>query len=277
MKTTVFDKICTLDQIEKKVSQFKKQGQKVVLCHGVFDLLHSGHILHFKAAKAHGDILVVSVTPDQHVTKGPDRPFFNENLRLQNVAEIETVDYVVLNQWITAIETIYKIKPNFYAKGIDYSESKKDITANIQREEAAINEIGGSIVFTDEQTLSSSRLLNEFFSTYSHDARVYLKKFKEEHTAEDVFRHIDNLTHLNVLLIGESILDHYTYCLPLAKATKDPIISTKFVDEEFFLGGTLAIANHVSNLCKKVTLLTQMGNETKLNKFIKKHLNNNVN
>ena len=59
----------------------KKNGKKVVMCHGVFDLLHLGHIKHFEKAKSLGDILVVSITADKFVNKGPGRPAFNESDR----------------------------------------------------------------------------------------------------------------------------------------------------------------------------------------------------
>ena len=66
----------------KIFTNLRKRNKKVVLCHGVFDLLHYGHISHFEQAKKFGDILVVSVTPDNYVNKGPSRPAFNENIRM---------------------------------------------------------------------------------------------------------------------------------------------------------------------------------------------------
>ena len=65
-----------------------------------FDLLHFGHLEHFKEAKQKGDILIVSITPDRFVNKGPERPAFNENLRALSLSEIESVDYVVINNLI---------------------------------------------------------------------------------------------------------------------------------------------------------------------------------
>ena len=95
------------------------------LCHGVFDLLHIGHIKHFKEAKNLGDILVVTLTPDRYVNKGPGRPAFNEKLRLEAIAALDVVDFVALNTSHTAVVPIQKLKPNFYCKGSDYK--KKEI------------------------------------------------------------------------------------------------------------------------------------------------------
>ena len=270
------DKIVTFDELEPLISKEKRQGKKIVLCHGVFDLLHAGHLLHFRSAKQHGDVLVVSVTPDRFVNKGPHRPQFNENVRLQNIAEVESVNYVVLNEWATAIETIFKIKPDIYAKGFDYANPKEDVTGNIKKEEAAIKEINGKVIFTNEPSLSSSNLLNEFFPSYSEEARKFLKEFKQRYTLSDIFKALDQLSSLKVLIIGESILDRYTYCAPLAKSTKETILATKYQGEENFLGGALAVANHMANFCSSVTLITQLGSEEAIHHFVSKNLHGNI-
>ena len=57
------------------VSQkLKIKGKKIGLCHGVFDVLHAGHISHFEEVKKQCDVLFITVTEDQHVNKGPNRP-----------------------------------------------------------------------------------------------------------------------------------------------------------------------------------------------------------
>ena len=105
------------------------KNKKVVLCHGVFDLLHLGHIKYFKSAKKFGDVLVVSVTSDRFVNKGPGRPVFNLKQRTQFLSEINCIDYVCVSEDSTAVKIINKIKPNFYCKGPDYSyrQIKTDI------------------------------------------------------------------------------------------------------------------------------------------------------
>src|SRR5579883_1738559 len=80
------DKISDLLSLAPELDQLKQSGKKVVHCHGVFDLLHIGHIRHFEEAKKHGDILVVTLTADQYVNKGPHRPAFGQDLRAEAVA-----------------------------------------------------------------------------------------------------------------------------------------------------------------------------------------------
>ncbi len=97
------NKILNLQALSTKIQECKDSGKKVALCHGCFDLLHVGHIKHFEAAKALGDVLVVTVTPDRFVNKGPGRPAFPEKLRMEAIAALECVDFVALNEWPTAI------------------------------------------------------------------------------------------------------------------------------------------------------------------------------
>jgi rfaE bifunctional protein nucleotidyltransferase chain/domain len=155
----VSDKIKNLDDLADIIQNLKRDGKKIVQCHGVFDLLHPGHMLHFQAAKREGDILIVTVTKDEHVDKGPGRPVFNQRIRTESIAALQCVDYVALNEWPTAVETIKKLKPDVYVKGNEYA--KADMTGRIYAEEEAIKSIGGRVHFTDEPTSSSSQLLTE--------------------------------------------------------------------------------------------------------------------
>src|SRR2546426_10424911 len=97
------NKVLALAELGEVLASARKDGKRVVLCHGVFDLMHPGHVLHFKAARQHGHILAVTVTPDRFVDKGPGRPVFNQWLRLETLAALECVDYVALNEWPTAV------------------------------------------------------------------------------------------------------------------------------------------------------------------------------
>jgi len=119
MDSTVTKKIKSVNSLAKIIEKHKKKGKRIVHCHGVFDLIHLGHIRHFNLAKKEGDILVVTVTRDKHVRRGPDRPVFNEHLRAETLASLAITDYVSIIDTPTATECIKILKPDFYAKGID--------------------------------------------------------------------------------------------------------------------------------------------------------------
>jgi len=111
------NKIMKLEDLAEVMESLRLQNKKVVHCHGCFDLLHIGHIRHFRQARRKGDVLVVTLTPDRFVDKGPGRPAFPETLRAEAIASLDLVDYVAINKWATAEETLRLLKPDFYAKG----------------------------------------------------------------------------------------------------------------------------------------------------------------
>jgi len=269
-------KICSIAEVEERLKKIRAEGKKIVQCHGVFDVLHPGHILHFKEARTFGEFLLVTVTPDRYVNKGPGRPVFNERLRTETLAALEFVDCVVLNDNPTAVEAIGKIRPHVYAKGKDYSDPSADVTRKILAEEEAVRSAGGKIRFTTTELYSSSTLANRFFSAYPQKTQEYLAAFKAHHSADDVIGLLEKLANLRVLVVGETILDQYTYCLPLAKSPKEFIVASRFQSDEILAGGTLATANHLAGLCRKVTLVTAMGSDEAQNKFVRSKMRPNV-
>lgn len=158
-------KIYKLEELARKVQILKSEGKKIVLCHGCFDLMHPGHIKYFKAAKKMADILIVTVTPDIYVDKGPGRPVFNQNLRADSIAVLECVDYVAINSWPTAESTLRLLRPDIYVKGQEF-ENLEDKTGKLQNEYKVLKEIGAEMEFTHEIVFSSTELLNQHFNSH---------------------------------------------------------------------------------------------------------------
>lgn len=254
----------------------KHHSHKIVQCHGVFDLLHIGHIKHFQTAKSHGDVLIVTLTPDHFVNKGPGRPRFTAQLRAEAIAALDCVDYVIINKWPTAVEAISLIKPGVYAKGSEYRDPNNDITANIASESAAVQSIGGSIVFTDDITFSSSSLLNQFFSPFSQKVIDYLENFKKKYDSKAIFKFLNNAQQLKVLVVGEAIIDIYHFSEVIGKAGKEPTLVAKTIHEKTYSGGILALANHLSDFCGEVTCVTYLGEKAEYEKEIRASLKSNV-
>ena len=253
--------ILNLQKLAQFISDAKKAGKTVVLAHGCFDLLHPGHIRHLKAAKAHGDVLVVTVTPDKFVNKGPGRPVFSEELRLETLAALKFVDAVALNQWPTAVETIKLLKPDVYIKGSEYRDYKNDPTGKITDEKEAVQGVGGRLEFTDEITFSSTSLLNVHFEVFPSEAEEYLRGLAQEYSFEDLKSLFDAMENWRVVVIGDTIVDEYTYVRPMGRVEKAPIVACRYLGTELFAGGILAVANHVSNFVKQVDLVTVDGTD----------------
>ena len=155
----VTEKVCTLDELADHCAGLRREGRRVVLCHGCFDLLHIGHIRHFAEARTLGDVLVVTITPDRFVQKGPGRPAFPAELRAEAVAALSAVDRVAINRWPTAVETLKTLRPNVFCKGWEFHAEGSDPTGKIELERNAAEELGVEIRFTDDLIFSSSELL----------------------------------------------------------------------------------------------------------------------
>ncbi len=276
MKKEIYAKIKSIARLAEILKSLRRKNKKIVLCHGVFDLLHPGHLKHLEAARRKGDVLVVTVTRDEYVNKGPGRPIFAQSLRAESIAALECVDYVAINEWPTAAETIRVLKPDVYVKGSEYAQKEEDVTGKIYEEEEAVKAVGGVLDYTHEVSFSSTSLINTFLTPYPEEARDFLHQFKKHHAPENIIASMKKLKDIKILVIGDVIIDEYHYCAAMGKSQKDIIISSRFLNEEIFAGGILAAANHVAGFCEDVTLLTSIGTKNDYRDFIKRHLKGNI-
>ncbi len=274
-KATGHRKVKSVDALASHLAS-TRNGKQVVHCHGVFDLLHIGHIRHLEQAKKLGDVLVVTVTPDRYVNKGPGRPAFNEKLRAEAIAALDCVDFVSINEWPQADETIRRLRPHIFVKGSEYRDARRDQTGAISVEETAIQEVGGRLEFTEDITFSSSSLINQFLTVLPEETRRYLGRFNQEFGPGEVIRYLRGGKELKVLVVGDAIIDEYHYCSAIGKSSKEPILAVKHVNAEVFAGGILAIANHVAGFCDRVDVATVLGERDRKETFIREAMRGNV-
>lgn len=268
-------KIKSIDDLASILERLRGQ-KKIVLCHGVFDLLHIGHLHYFEEAKAKGDVLVVTLTTDEFVNKGPHRPAFPEALRAEMIAALSCVDYVAISRRPTAIEVIKRLRPHFYIKGPDYKDASKDLTGKIGEEAEAVQSVGGQIAFTNGTTFSSSSLINRHISVLPAEVQSYLADFSVRHPAEEIIGYLKNAAGVKVLLVGEAIIDEYVYCDAIGKSSKEPTLVLKHLSSEKFAGGILAAANHAASFCNEVGVVALLGTENSHEAFIDRKLAPNI-
>jgi rfaE bifunctional protein kinase chain/domain/rfaE bifunctional protein nucleotidyltransferase chain/domain len=276
MADTANQKVKELDDLAKIVARLRAKGKRVAQCHGVFDLLHVGHVRHFQKAREFGDVLIVTLTPDEFVNKGPNRPAFNQALRAELLANLQGIDYVAVNRWPSAVEAIKLLKPDFYVKGSDYKDAEKDVTGGITLEREAIESVGGKLAFTDDIVFSSSHVLNRHMPAVPKQAAEYLVEFSRKHPADELIGYLTHSRKLRVLVIGETIVDDYHYCETLGKSGKEPILAVRYKSREQFAGGAIALANHVASFCDNVDLISALGSEDSQEDFIRAKLNSRV-
>jgi len=269
-------KLKTLDELAAVADTARGKGLKVVLAHGVFDLVHMGHVRHLEAARREGDVLIVTTTADHLVNKGPGRPIFSQNLRAEMLAALEYVDWVGINQAASAETVLEVVRPDVYVKGADYENPDDDITGNIAKERDVVEGHGGRIVFTRDISFSSSELINKYLDIYDRPLRDYLDGRRNSGAAGKIMELIESVKDYRVLLVGDAIIDEYQYVQAMAKAPKENMIATRSLDCEMFAGGVFAAANHVANFCAEVEIVTVLGGKESHEDFVRGKLKPNV-
>lgn len=268
-------KIVKIENLKSLINKLKLKNKKIVHCHGVFDVVHIGHLKHFEEAKKRGDKLIVTVTSDKYVNKGSGRPIFKQNKRIEFLSHISCIDYVCLSESESAINVLKIIKPNFYIKGQDYKFSKEDKTGKINFEKKAVENYGGKIIFTNEETFSSSNIINNNFK-FNDEQSKFLKSISKKYNYDYIEKIFDKINKLKVLVIGETIIDQYNFCEALGKSGKEPYLALKQLEAEEYLGGAAAIANHIADFTKKIKLISMIGEKENYKSFINKKLNKKI-
>jgi rfaE bifunctional protein nucleotidyltransferase chain/domain len=244
-----------------KEAKKKLSGKKIVLCHGVFDLVHPGHIIHFQEAKKMGDVLVVSITAAEYVRKGPGRPYFNDEMRLKFLSAIECIDYVMLSEGYTVDDIIEAVEPDLYVKGEEYAKAEDDITGKISEEISLVKRHGGDIAYTKGQVFSSTRLINHALPAFTDEVKEFVTDFHKKYSIEDIKAVAGDMGKLRVLVIGDVIIDEYMYCNVQGLMSKDRGYSARYQYSEQYLGGILAVARHLAAFNENITLMGIVGTE----------------
>jgi D-glycero-beta-D-manno-heptose 1-phosphate adenylyltransferase len=145
------------------LAELRRQGKKIVLANGCFDILHVGHVRYLAGARSEGDVLVVGVNADSGVKglKGPGRPVLNERARAQLVAALREVDYVVIFPEPHVEALLSELRPDIHAKGTDY-------TVETVPERATADRLGIRIAIVGDPKQHSTRELLQSVRKASH-------------------------------------------------------------------------------------------------------------
>jgi rfaE bifunctional protein kinase chain/domain/rfaE bifunctional protein nucleotidyltransferase chain/domain len=261
-------KIKTCEQLREAIGPHPRV-KKVIMCHGTFDLVHPGHIRHLMYAKDHADVLVASLTSDAHINKANFRPFVPQDLRAMNLAALECVDYVIIDDNATPIENLKFIQPDFFAKGYEYSA--EGIHPRTREEMAAIESYGGELLFTPGDLVLSSSAIIETTPPNLAMEKLLALLHSEGLSFGDVKAALAKLKGVKVHVVGDTIVDSYTYCSLLGGTGKTPTFSVKYEREVDFAGGAAVVAKHLRHAGAEVVFSTVLGDDA-LKDFVLKDL-----
>ncbi|MGA1933313.1 PfkB family carbohydrate kinase [Arcobacter sp. YIC-464] len=238
--------------------------KKTALVYGNFNILHPGHLRLLKFAKESSDYLIVAVNSD-NLTK--DLELLDEKTRLDSIKATSYVDEAfILDEDI--INYIKRVKPSIIVKGKEHEQKKN-------KEEDILKEYGGKLLFTSgEIGFSSLDLLNKDFqvnNSFIQHSSSYLSRHKINKAKLEDF--IENFSKLNVLVIGDTIIDEYITCNPVGMSQEDPTIVVTPLSNNKFIGGAAIVASHAKTLGANVSYISVVGDDLNYT-YTKEYLQN---
>jgi cytidyltransferase-like protein len=252
------DKIVAIDELPRLRERLR--GVKIVHCHGAFDLVHPGHLAHFEEAKALGDVLVVTVTGDRHITKKRSVTFTEEQ-RARQVAALAIVDYVAVIQEPTALSAIEALHPDIYVKGPEYADLTLDRSRSIYHEMRILEQYGGRMHFTSGETFSSTKLSHFLLAAPDAAQRNPLLRndrirFKDISTLgfslEQLKQFVARAADLRVCVVGETIVDEWVDVALTNLSTQSRCLAGVETARARQIGGAGIIARHLAAFVREV-------------------------
>ncbi len=262
------NKIVSVKELLEKLSGLRK-NKKVALCHGTFDIVHPGHIRHLTYAKLKSDILIASVTSDKYVTKKKEGAYVPDSLRSLNLASLEIVDFVIIDNNQKPLSILSKIKPNYFVKGFEYS--KNNIHPKTKEEIKVLKKFKGKILFSPGDIVYSSTKIQNINKPNISIDRLHAIMQSEKITFDQLRKTVKNFNKVKIHLIGDIIIDKYNYCNILGQTTKTPTFSIKKNLEKTFIGGAGVVAKHIKNLGANIVISSIIGKDSN-GKFVQKDL-----
>jgi bifunctional ADP-heptose synthase (sugar kinase/adenylyltransferase) len=251
-------KIKTAHEIRELIGPMPRREQ-VIMCHGVFDVVHPGHVRHLLYAKSKAPILIASITADRHITKGTHRPHVPQDLRAVNLAAFEMIDYVLIDANPTPIENLKIIQPDYLAKGYEYTAN--GLPPATSEEAETVRAYGGDILFTPGDIVYSSTQLLKVTAPSLKLEKLQTVMERNGVSFDDLRRTLDRLAMHSIHVVGDTIVDSYTHCAMIGGQTKTPTMSVLFERKADFIGGAAIVAKHCRAAGAEVTFTTVLGDD----------------
>jgi len=257
-QSIVSKKIKTIEELVKIIGP-RPREKKIIMCHGTFDVVHPGHVRHLLYAKSKADILVASLTCDNHVTKADLRPYVPEELRAINLSAFEMVDYVIIDRNATPIANLMILEPDFFAKGYEYV--KDNIPEKTREEMKTLESYGGEMIFTPGDIVySSSRFIETTPPNLSIEKLLVLMQ-AENLSFNDLRATVSRFQGLKAHIVGDTIIDSFTRCTMIGGMTKTPTMSVRFEEKTDYIGGAGIVSKHFQAAGADVSFSTVLGED----------------
>lgn len=251
-------KIRTAEEIRAAIGA-RPRGKKVIMCHGAFDVVHPGHVRHLMYAHSKADILIASLTCDDHIKKANFRPFVPEELRALNLAALEMVDFVLIDREPTPLKNLAVLQPDYYAKGYEYVSG--GLNPRSKEEKDVLETFGGEFIFTPGDIVYSSSALLELEPPRIAAEKLHSLLEAEGLGFDDLRAGLKKLAGTRIHVVGDTIVDSYTHTTMIGGQTKTPTISVRYESQRNYVGGAGIVAKHLRAAGADVIFSTVLGDD----------------
>lgn len=263
-------KIVNIEQLKEYIETQKNLKQKIVLCQGHFNVIHPGHLRFLEFAKQHGKILIVAVQGHNLLEERNKTTFFNEEERAKGVASLQDVNKVIVFSETSILDVISVIKPDVYVRGEEFSQRIDLISDEIN----LVEEFGGKVLFSSGQVeYATTEFLDNDLLQLGEKTRLQFKAAlkKQRVSTEKLKEYATNFDKLNILVIGDTIVDQYIACDALGMSAEAPILNIRELESKSFIGGAAIVARHVKELGATCHFISVIGDDEPGN-FVRKQL-----
>lgn len=238
-------------QVAERIKGQIGAGKTVAFVSGNFNIVHPGHLSLLNFAAECADVLVVGVNSDHQSST-----LLPEHLRFQGIEAIGCVDIAVLLPF-EANKLISYLKPDIVVKGKEFED-------RFNSEQEVVDSYGGRLLFTaGEASLSSLDLLRREFQEVNLSTIKKPVDYIERHqiNMHRLAQIIRGFADLNVVVLGDLIIDEYVTCNPLGMSQEDPTIVVMPIKKDLFLGGAGIVAAHARSLGANVSFFSVVGDD----------------
>ncbi|HNR86849.1 MAG TPA: PfkB family carbohydrate kinase [Spirochaetota bacterium] len=249
-----------LDELASCVNDIRRNGKKVSLCQGHFNVIHPGHLRFLEFAKKQGDFFIVVIQGKSRIDESVREKFYRVDDRARGVASLEYVDRVFVFDEIDFDQIIRVVRPDVYVMGEEFA-GKIDL---IKNDVELVESFGGRIIFssgdirysTTEYLDKNARdILEERKSLYHHALK------KQNIEVRRLIEYCDMLSAKHLLVIGDSIVDQYVACDALGMSSEAPVLVVRELESKEYVGGAAIVSRHVRALSSRCTFISLVGDD----------------
>jgi cytidyltransferase-like protein len=251
-------KVKAVEDVLEIIGPFPRR-KKVIMCHGVFDVVHPGHVRHLAYARSKADVLIVSITADRHISKGAYRPHIPERLRALSLAAFEMVDFVVVDGEPNPLKNLAFLRPDYFAKGFEYTSS--GLPPATREEADTVEAYGGQMIFTPGDIVYSSSKFIELARPKVQVEKLLMLMRARKVSFDDLRQAVRALAGFKVHVVGDTIIDSYTRTALIGGQTKTPTFSVLYEGRDDYIGGAGIVAQHLRAAGAEVVLSTVLGED----------------